>query len=69
MEVREEKGFGLDGAEWVGEVGAGLADGGVEGGNGGAEGGEGEVSVVERGELGKEVVVAGKDLVAELGVE
>ena len=69
VEVGELEGFGADGAERIGEVGAGLADGGVEGGDGGAEGGEGELGVVEGRKLGEEVVVAGKDLVAELGVE
>ncbi|KAB8455104.1 hypothetical protein FH972_025257 [Carpinus fangiana] len=69
VEVGELEGFGADGAERIGEVGAGLAEGGVEGGDGGAEGGEGELGVVEGRELGEEVVVAGKDLVAKLGVE
>lgn len=69
VEIGELEGFGADGAEGVGEVGAGLAEGGVEGGDGGAEGGEGELGVVEGRELGEEVVVAGKHLVAELGVE
>jgi hypothetical protein len=41
------------------EVGASLANGGVEGR-------EGKLSVVQRRELGEEVVVVGQHLIAEL---
>lgn len=69
VEVGELDRLGVDGSERVGEIGSDFADGGLEGGNGGAEGGERDVGVVERGELGEEVVVAREDLVAELRVE
>lgn len=69
VEVGELEGFGADGAEGVGKVGAGLAEGGVEGGDGGADGGEGELRIVKGRELGEEVIVAGEHLVTELGVE
>lgn len=69
VEVGEVDRLGVDGSERVGEIGSDFADGGLEGGNGGAEGGERDVGVVERGELGEEVVVAREDLVAELRVE
>lgn len=45
----------------VGEIGSDTADGGLEGGNGGSDGGEGGFGVAEGGDLGEEVVVAGKD--------
>lgn len=69
VEIGELKGLGVDRAEGIGEVGASLAERGMEGGDRGAEGGEGELGVVEGGELGEEVVMAGEDLVAELGVK
>lgn len=69
VEVGELDRLGVDGSERVGEIGSDFPDGGLEGGNGGAEGGERDVGVVERGELGEEVVVAREDLVAELRVE
>ena len=69
VEVGELDRLGVNGSERVGEIGSDFADGGLEGGNGGAEGGECDVSVVERGELGEEVVVARENLVAELRVE
>lgn len=69
VEVGELDRLGVNGSERVGEIGSDFADRGLEGGNGGAEGGECDVSVVERGELGEEVVVARENLVAELRVE
>jgi hypothetical protein len=69
VEVGELDRFGVNGVERIREVRASLAERGVEGGHGGAEGRECHIGVVERGELGEEVVVAGENLVTELRVE
>ena len=57
----ELDGEGEDGDEGVGELGSGVANGGLKGGNGGSDGGEGVIGVVEGRELGEEVRVAGED--------
>lgn len=61
--------MGSNGGEGIGELGSEAAEGGLESGDGGSDGGEGVVGVLERGELGEEVVVAGEDFRSELGVE
>ncbi|KAM1212839.1 hypothetical protein ACFXTH_004256 [Malus domestica] len=66
MEILELDGEGEDGGEGVGELGSGMANGGLEGSNRGSDGGEGrELGVVEGRELGEEVGVAGEDLGTE----
>ncbi|KAM1107592.1 hypothetical protein ACFX2I_004342 [Malus domestica] len=74
MEILELDGEGEDGGEGVGELGSGMANGGLEGRNRGSDGGEGrelgvvegrELGVVEGRELGEEVGVAGEDLGTE----
>lgn len=69
VEVGELEGEGVDGPEGVGELGSGVAEGGLEGVDGGSDSGEGVIGVLEGGELREEVGVAGEDLGAELGLE
>lgn len=69
MKIGELEGFGLDLSVGIGDLGADAAKGGLEGRNGRSDGGKRELSMLEGGELGKEMVMAGEDFGAELVFE
>ncbi|KAB2620445.1 oligomeric Golgi complex subunit 5-like [Pyrus ussuriensis x Pyrus communis] len=65
MENLELDGEGADGGKGVGELGSGVAKGGLEGSNRRSDGGEGVIGVMEGRKLGEEVGVAGENLRVE----
>lgn len=69
MEVGELKRLGSDGGVGLRELGSDAADRGLEGRYGGSDSGKGVLGGLERGKLREEVMVAGKDLGSQLGLE
>lgn len=69
MKVGKLDGLSGDNAVGIGELGARVAEGGLERGNRRSERGERRFGGFNGGELVEQIVVARKDLVAELGVE